>query len=150
MQFQISWLLQKPTGLDLHCLQRQGISGFSRTRVKKRMVRSKGIWSIYFPASSQQNTSTISRMPLWKLCRISNVHSWKLHDLRLFMSHASFSHIEEFSFAELLSVQTVALGTFSNKIYLYSSYFCTKNTYLMGAYYKHPAKALLLKTHSSR
>ena len=28
-----SWLLQKPTVLDLHCLQRQGISRFSRTRV---------------------------------------------------------------------------------------------------------------------
>ena len=25
---------QKPTDLDLHCLQRQGISGFSRARVK--------------------------------------------------------------------------------------------------------------------
>ena len=25
---------QKPTDLDLHCLQRQGISRFSRTRVK--------------------------------------------------------------------------------------------------------------------
>ena len=25
---------QKPTDLDLHCLQGQGISGFSRTRVK--------------------------------------------------------------------------------------------------------------------
>ena len=35
MQFQISWLLKKPTDLDLHCLQRQDISGFSRTRVKK-------------------------------------------------------------------------------------------------------------------
>ena len=34
MQIQISWLLQKPTDLDLHCLQRQGISGFSRTKVK--------------------------------------------------------------------------------------------------------------------
>ena len=34
MQIQISWLLQKPTDLDLHCLQRQGISGFSRTRIK--------------------------------------------------------------------------------------------------------------------
>ena len=33
MQIQISWLLQKPTDLDLHCLQRQGISGFSGTRV---------------------------------------------------------------------------------------------------------------------
>ena len=34
MQIQISWLLQKPTDLDLHCLQSQDISGFSRTRVK--------------------------------------------------------------------------------------------------------------------
>ena len=34
MQIQISWLLQKPTDLDLHCLQRQSISGLSRTRVK--------------------------------------------------------------------------------------------------------------------
>ena len=33
VQIQISWLLQKPTDLDLHCLQRHGISGFSRTRV---------------------------------------------------------------------------------------------------------------------
>ena len=35
MQIKISWLLKKPTDLDLHCLQRQGISGISRTRVKK-------------------------------------------------------------------------------------------------------------------
>ena len=33
LQTQISWLLQKPTDLGLHCLQRQDISGFSRTRV---------------------------------------------------------------------------------------------------------------------
>ena len=33
VQIQISWLLQKPTDLDLQCLQRQGISGLSRTRV---------------------------------------------------------------------------------------------------------------------
>ena len=38
MQIQISWLLKKPTELDLHCLQRQDISGFSRTRVKIRFV----------------------------------------------------------------------------------------------------------------
>ena len=35
VQIQISWLLQKPTDLDLHCLQRQGISGFSRIRVRR-------------------------------------------------------------------------------------------------------------------
>ena len=28
----IRWLLQRPTNLDLHCLQRQGMFGFSRTR----------------------------------------------------------------------------------------------------------------------
>ena len=34
MQILINWLLQKPSDLDLHCLQRQGMCGFSRTRVK--------------------------------------------------------------------------------------------------------------------
>ena len=29
VEIQISWLLKKPTDLDLHCLQRQGISGFT-------------------------------------------------------------------------------------------------------------------------
>ena len=38
VQIQISWLLQKPTDLDLHCLQRQGTSGFSRTRVNLNFV----------------------------------------------------------------------------------------------------------------
>ena len=33
MQIQISWLLQKPTDLNLHCLQRQGVSGFGSTRI---------------------------------------------------------------------------------------------------------------------
>ena len=30
MQVQISWLLQKPTDLDLHCLLRQGMSCSAR------------------------------------------------------------------------------------------------------------------------
>ena len=33
VKIQISWLLKKPTDLDLHCFQSQGISGFSRTKV---------------------------------------------------------------------------------------------------------------------
>ena len=48
MQIQISWLLQKPTDLDLHCLQRQGISGFSRTRVKYQFLRSAESQSLPF------------------------------------------------------------------------------------------------------
>ena len=37
VQIQISWL-QKPTDLDLHCLQKQNISGFSRTRVNVKCI----------------------------------------------------------------------------------------------------------------
>ena len=33
VQVRISWFLKKPTVLDLHCLQRQGFSKFSMTRV---------------------------------------------------------------------------------------------------------------------
>ena len=33
VQIHIRWILQKPTDLDLHCLQRQGISWLSRTKV---------------------------------------------------------------------------------------------------------------------
>ena len=42
MQIQISWLLQKPTDLDLHCLQMQGISGPSKTRVNIEIQYIKG------------------------------------------------------------------------------------------------------------
>ena len=45
MQNLISWLLQKPTDLDLHCLQRHGIAKFSRIRVKTRMARAYGVTS---------------------------------------------------------------------------------------------------------
>ena len=53
MQIQISRLLQKPTDLDLHCLQRQSISGFSWTRVKLPdmilMPQEKSTGSKFFP-----------------------------------------------------------------------------------------------------
>ena len=40
MLIQISWLLWKPTDLDLHCLQRQStcVSRFNRTRLKTKKV----------------------------------------------------------------------------------------------------------------
>ena len=41
VQIQISWLLQKPTDLDLHCLQWQDIYRFSRTRVKTFSTRAQ-------------------------------------------------------------------------------------------------------------
>ena len=58
MQIQISWLLQKPTDLDLHCLKRQGISGFSRTRVKPHFYTVKlGFTGVYinFLISAQKH-----------------------------------------------------------------------------------------------
>ena len=59
MQIQISWLLQKPTDLDLHCLQMQSISGFSRTRVK---IISLGAVDVTVPISLALNLrSTDSR-----------------------------------------------------------------------------------------
>ena len=38
MQIQMGLFLQKPTDLDLNCLQRQDISGFSRTRVNNHIL----------------------------------------------------------------------------------------------------------------
>ena len=42
---------QKPTDLDLHCLQKQDISGFSRTRVKRKflfIVPDKAFFFFYY------------------------------------------------------------------------------------------------------
>ena len=43
VQIQNNWLLQKSTDLDLHCLQRQGISGFSRTWVNNLYILQRHI-----------------------------------------------------------------------------------------------------------
>ena len=54
MQIQISWLLQKPTDLDLHCLQRQGTSKFSRTRVKCLRKYVNLAKTIYQPTADEE------------------------------------------------------------------------------------------------
>ena len=62
VQIQISWLLKKPTDLDLHCLQRQSISRLSRTRVKyqteycfvKRRLSWGWIFLVDFPPFSSK------------------------------------------------------------------------------------------------
>ena len=38
VQIQISWLLQKPADLDLHCLQRQGTSGVQQDKGKLNTI----------------------------------------------------------------------------------------------------------------
>ena len=72
VQIQISWLLQKPTDLDQHCLQRQGISGFSRTRVN--LLKTK----------SQQNRTNVLMLKCLDtdLCIMWTVKIWtKMHIL---------------------------------------------------------------------
>ena len=61
MQIQISWLLQKPTDLDLHCLQRQGISRFSRTRVKRN--GNKVIGNTYKKSSRLRRKGSLEHVP---------------------------------------------------------------------------------------
>ena len=51
---------RSPTDLDLHCLQRQGISGFSRTRVKQ---------STYSEPSKQRQHLFTKLLPLKWICR---------------------------------------------------------------------------------
>ena len=41
MQIQISWFLQKPTDLDLHCLQRQGVSCSAREGLNSFTAQTK-------------------------------------------------------------------------------------------------------------
>ena len=75
MQIQISWLLQKPTDLDLHCLQRQGVSGFSRTRVNNQpieIVLSFKYLGVYF----HKNGNWYSTQK-----RIAQHASYSLHNL---------------------------------------------------------------------
>ena len=81
VQIQISWLLQKPTDLDLHCLQRQGISGFSMTRVKNGPYAA--------PAASTTGAHSIYR----QISRISQC--WKQYIFTPFGYHMGSSEYWE-------------------------------------------------------
>ena len=54
-------MAQKPTDLDLHCLQRQGISWFSRTMVKSAHMHSHIRPSIFI----DRLYSTIITQSIW-------------------------------------------------------------------------------------
>ena len=75
VQVQISWLLKKPTDLDLHCLQRQVISG-SRTRVK---LRSFFLSLSHFSKASNENPQNT----FWPKNK-KNIFCWKKHLIWLF------------------------------------------------------------------
>ena len=67
--------LKKPTDLDLHCLQRQGISGFSRTRVKIKLPQT--------PTPPQWSWVQILCFIMLKVCIQGKTFSspvWKYHE----------------------------------------------------------------------
>ena len=66
-QIQISWL---PTDLDLHCLQRQGISGFNRTRVNIFYIRTDGLHHAKNESLGNQSIYTVWSGPSLSINRI--------------------------------------------------------------------------------
>ena len=93
VQIQISWLLQKPTDLDLHCLQRQGISGLSRTRVKIRFYTINWILKGKIPYYSKNYL--LLWTPLHSLRNISALlYSFRdLINSRFGVSYSNFSFL---------------------------------------------------------
>ena len=97
VQIQISWLLQKPTDLDLHCLQRQGISGFSRTRVNIQLIFDS--WELYLwicaPSlriCSVWSESSLQALWIGKDTRLLQVtRHWRLINLYWYISQSEFS-----------------------------------------------------------
>ena len=61
-----SWLLQKPTDLDLHCLQRQDISGFSRTRVKSEEYPQL-VFKYHYILTEKKKKRKMPYLVLWSL-----------------------------------------------------------------------------------
>ena len=102
MQIQISWLLQKPTDLDLHCLLRQGMSCSAREGLMLNLLGKKlsrwnlGLISIFPPEnrlwyyiqtiSFGNNLHEKSRPVFWgeiisrsTICRLRNLHrEWSM------------------------------------------------------------------------
>ena len=89
VQIQISWLLQKPTDLDLHCLHWQGVSGFSRTRVVYLMLCLKiAGWltnsispdeTLFANHLGMLHTFTGSKMDFWKKSIWKSVSNFSIY-----------------------------------------------------------------------
>ena len=76
VQIQISWFLKKPTDLDLHCSQRQGISGSSRTGIN----------------ISQVLLNKNELMPyVTSVCPASMIRVYAVWSLNLYGSHTYFN-----------------------------------------------------------
>ena len=106
VQIQISWLLQKPTDLDLHCLQRQGISGFSRTRVKAPYSSKIDIFIQERLNKLIYGIDTIIKCGIWQPVKFHKIwHLWtckisvSLSFLKWIKNEIIFYHISELMLA---------------------------------------------------
>ena len=99
MKVQISWLLQKPTNLDLHCLQRQDIPGFSRTRVN-------GIWY-----SLNNNSVTI----LSNAFRVVIKLQWKHLLSKLFCLPLKWDPLRKHAYSNILKISPPKTESFQIK-----------------------------------
>ena len=82
MQIQISWLLQKPTDLDLHCLLRQGTSCSAREGLN--------IWTPPFPTIFSLKFECPFHYPLRDL----NITGWMVNiAIPDQMPHSAASHL---------------------------------------------------------
>ena len=115
MQIQISWLLKKPTDLDLHCLQRQGISGFSRTRVKYEFKRvnflgrssltttflTTRVYFILLIKDSLQQHIHLNGNIFWNKCCYCNEGSLYTCGHKSILVHLWWNHLQKIFFTSL-------------------------------------------------
>ena len=91
MQIQISWLLQKATDLDLHCLLRQGMSCSAREGLIPRTHHVAEIW-----CAAGQNSYKVKKNDtnlIWKIYNEVNSLKVNIELLFLFSAH-QFGHVK--------------------------------------------------------
>ena len=76
-EWQIVQLLKKPTDLDLHCLQKQVISGFSKTRVNVRMTSAKDKTTLNCSFDKEENVRLEEEIKLHHLEQL--MHRFQIH-----------------------------------------------------------------------
>ena len=152
MQIQISWLLQKTTDLDLHFLQRQSVSRFSRTRVKSsetedKKLRSKSDTS-FFMAQPSYNSNMDHDIRKYLHCISVSQDSGQLHisavwsGPSLFFLNHKHCRQNQWTMKTLISKQgpvvqsvvsltsslrVISLTVLADSIYNILIFFCWKN-----------------------
>ena len=121
MQIQISWLLQKPTNLDLHCLLRQSMScsareGLRIVRISKKAAKIKWAEVKHFLQDVMYAQQWIRSACTSTQTDQSPVSAWSCF--------GSITKTRLFKYTENFTTKN---GNFSDKKYWYFSYFCSKH-----------------------